>query len=102
MSGLWVLAMLNVEVGKYRFTAKGHADYAKRGQDIVCSASSAIALHTIELLKEYSELSTTVETGNVEVTIHEPNESTNTIVKVYERTMKQLEKQYPKHIKVHK
>lgn len=92
--------MLNVEVSNYGFEAKGHADYARRGQDIVCASASTVALFTIELLQKHSELSKTVQTGEVRVTIHEPNESTNEVMRTYHKFMHQLENQYPKHIKV--
>ena len=39
-----------------RFTVKGHADYGKRGEDIVCSAVSISATQTLNGIVELLEL----------------------------------------------
>lgn len=91
--------MLNITVSNNGFTAKGHADYARRGQDIVCASASAVALFTINLLKVRSEIEALVESGNVEVIIKSPDGYTDEIMRTYHKFMHQLASQYPKHIK---
>lgn len=79
---------------------KGHADYAKRGQDIVCASASAVALFTIKLLKRQVDgLFEKVEPGDLQV-MFEPNGATDDIMRTFHLFMKQLADQYPKHIKI--
>lgn len=39
------------------FVLKGHADAGKYGQDIVCSAVSALAINTVNSLEKLTEIS---------------------------------------------
>lgn len=79
---------------------KGHADYAKRGTDIVCASASAVLLFTSELLEEYAMVEGVVEPGDATLLLAETNRDTERILHTFKAFMKQLEKQYPKHIKV--
>ncbi len=52
--------MITVTVYKkekmYRgFTVKGHADYAKEGSDIICSAVSALTITTANSIEKFTE-----------------------------------------------
>jgi len=38
----------------YEFILKGHADYAKKGYDIVCSAVSLLVINTINSIEKFT------------------------------------------------
>ncbi len=42
--------------GENRMTLRGHADYAPRGEDIVCAAASALVFALIGVLEEKGQL----------------------------------------------
>ncbi|MCM1104111.1 MAG: ribosomal-processing cysteine protease Prp [Bacteroidales bacterium] len=44
------------------FVCEGHADYAKRGEDIVCAAISVLVINTINSLEELTKEPMQVET----------------------------------------
>lgn len=48
--------MIRVVLGERRLTMLGHADYAPRGQDIVCAAASALVFALIGALQEREQL----------------------------------------------
>jgi uncharacterized protein YsxB (DUF464 family) len=39
----------------YRFTVKGHADFAEEGSDIVCSAVSILVVNTINAVETFTD-----------------------------------------------
>lgn len=93
--------MLNIEIQRNLITMKGHADYAKRGQDIVCASASAVLLFASEMLKEHSpSADVEIKSGDAKIIIYVATEETDFIIENFERFMKQLGRQYPKHIKV--
>lgn len=38
------------------FTMKGHADFAKKGQDIVCAGASAVSFGTVNAIMELTKI----------------------------------------------
>lgn len=48
------------------FTSRGHADYTKTGQDIVCAAASAILINTLNCLLDLTEDEVTYDVGDGE------------------------------------
>ena len=92
--------MLNIEINSNGITMKGHADYAKRGQDIVCASASAVLQYTIDLLEMHTEVEGTIEPGNAIIHLTRTNRDTERLLHVFKSFMKQLERQYPAHIKV--
>lgn len=76
----------------------GHANYAPKGKDIVCSAVSTLVQHTIynSTSHVYSN-----EDGNYNATFDcRSDRDTYVLLKSFERSIKQLAKQYPDNIKV--
>lgn len=100
MQRLRVLTMLNVNVLRDRFTMIGHADYAKRGEDIVCSACSAVMLFAVDMLEVYSPVKAQIDEGNVSVKILNPNAQTEEVMETFLFYMKKMQATYPKHVKV--
>ncbi len=45
------------------FSVSGHAGYAKKGQDIVCSAVSALTINTINSIDRFTDNAYKVENG---------------------------------------
>lgn len=81
-----------------RVVVTGHANYAPKGKDIVCSAVSTLVQHTIynSTSHIYSN-----EDGNYNVTFDcRSDRDTYVLLKSFERSIKQLAKQYPDYIKV--
>ena len=48
--------MICAVFGENRVTLRGHADYAPRGEDIVCAAASALVFALIGALEEKGQL----------------------------------------------
>jgi len=61
--------MIKVEIertkeGKIRsFTMKGHANFAKRGQDIVCAGASAVSFGTVNAIEALTKIRLHVTQG---------------------------------------
>ena len=75
----------------------GHANYAPKGKDIVCSAVSTLVQHTIYNAESYIKSN---EDGNYNVVFDTSDRDTYILLKSFERSIKQLAKQYPDYIKV--
>ena len=87
--------------GSYRgFTCMGHAGYAKKGvPDVLCSAISALSIHTVNGLKiaawQELEISTNEETAFIRCIIKDtPGEGARCLMKAFEYSIKELSKQY--------
>jgi len=48
----------------YKFTVKGHADYAEEGSDIVCSAVSVLVINTINAVETFTDEGVKAEADN--------------------------------------
>lgn len=92
--------MLNISVYKDGLTMLGHADYARRGQDIVCSACSSAMYLAVELLSAFTDVHTKILPGDTEVYVEEQCDMTEIVLNSFYKYMKQLSNQYPKHISV--
>lgn len=98
-----MLAMIIVTIYKSPTTdvglkVIGHANYAPKGKDIVCSAVSTLVQHTIYNSKSHVYSS---EDGNYNATFDcWYDRDTYVLLKSFERSIKQLAKQYPDYIKV--
>lgn len=89
------------------FTCSGHADYAKRGSDIVCAGVSALTHTTVLALEQIIQVPVEVKTeaksnllecswtGNREET-----EKSDLIMKVMLLGLTEIQKQYPKYLRV--
>ena len=75
----------------------GHANYAPKGKDIVCSAVSTLVQHTIYNAESYVKSN---EDGNYNVLFDTSDRGTYVLLWSFIRSIKQLAKQYPDYIKV--
>ena len=93
-----ILVKITDDLNGARVLVTGHANYAPKGKDIVCSAVSALVQHTIynSTSHIYSN-----EDGNYNATFDcRSDRDTYVLLKSFERSIKQLAKQYPDYIKV--
>ncbi|HHT39366.1 MAG: ribosomal-processing cysteine protease Prp [Acholeplasmatales bacterium] len=86
----------------YEITVRGHANYQKKGKDIVCSSVSTALILTSNLIKRFGYLKL------VELELSEgdfylkPIDLTTNLKIILDNlvwTLKELEEQYPKNIK---
>ena len=78
---------------------KGHAGYAESGQDIVCSAVSAVLIGLVNEVKRYSEALYTMRSGYIDLYV-EPTKATNILMEYALHTLKDIEAQYPENVKI--
>jgi len=106
--------MINVKIGKdlagniILFTVKGHADFAAKGSDIVCSAVSAVAYTAVGAIKElvglkkfYKQHRWGIISCKLDMNLSsELRHDANIIMATAEIGFKQIEFAYPDYVKV--
>ena len=81
----------------------GHANFDKKGKDIVCSAVSAIGVGGINALTNIDKIEVVIKEGYILVNGSGLNNDYNQIVlKTMLTQLKTIEKSYSKYIKVSK
>ena len=85
-----------------QITLKGHANYDKYGNDIVCAAVSATYLCTINGLLSLDDNSIEVlsKKDNETVKVLTTDDTINKLLENMIRCLKSLEEQYPNNIKI--
>lgn len=93
------------EDGTFEIHAKGHANYAERGKDIVCASVSVLIYTLIESIDE-SDLSTPavidVREGETLIRVKPKSENRGKICAVFEviaNGFELLQKNFPKNVK---
>jgi uncharacterized protein YsxB (DUF464 family) len=81
---------------------KGHANFADYGSDIVCAATSSIIITTVNALLRIDEKSIMYEEkeGFLHLKILKTDEVTQALITNMIELLKELEKKYPKNIKL--
>lgn len=84
-------------------TVEGHANYNELGKDIVCSAVSSIVITTINgiLRLDSDSINYFDKDGYVEIKNVNNNDITNILLDNMVELFIELEKQYPKNIKIY-
>ena len=72
----------------------GHANFAPKGKDIVCSAVSSITQTALLGLKELFEQ----DNGLLRVQINNPDKDSNLVLETMLLGLKEIEKIYPKNV----
>ena len=96
--------MISVEIKKNQITVSGHADWAKSGFDIVCSSVSTAVIMTInqiEIFELTDKIKYEVKDGFSEIIVIEEDDVINKILLNLTFTLKNLELDYPKYIKIY-
>ena len=85
------------------FEISGHAGFAESGKDIICaSVSSAayMAANTITDVIGANAEAQVDENGAMALTLNEPDERAETVLKGLELHLSELSEQYPENIKI--
>jgi uncharacterized protein YsxB (DUF464 family) len=94
--------MIHIKISKQTwitsYHASGHALFADYGNDIVCASVSTLSILASNLVEQWSKVQTDIKSGYLELNIKEPNEATEKVMQVIITALKDLIKQYPKHI----
>jgi uncharacterized protein len=90
-----------------KFTIKGHAGFAEKGSDIVCSAVSAVAYMAVGALKAIADIGghTEKKEGYMEISLpmgisFDSKENAKIILETAEIGFKQIEAEYGKYVMV--
>ena len=94
--------MIKVEVTKKNISILGHAMYDDYGKDIVCAAFSSIVMTSVEGIASIDESAIDIEQkkDNLNIIINKHDDITNKLIKTMINLLKELEKKYPKNIKI--
>ena len=85
------------------FKIIGHADYAEYGYDIVCSGITTAVFTSLGLIKKYlneSEYDYQELDGIISLNFKETNQLVNDIIENLIEVLKNIERQYPKNLKI--
>ena len=94
--------MIKVEVTKKNISILGHAMYDDYGKDIVCAAFSSIVMTSVEGIASIDESAIDIEQNkdNLNIIINKHDDITNKLIKTMINLLTELEKKYPKNIKI--
>lgn len=80
------------------YKVEGHADYGVHGQDIVCSAISALSQSCLLSLQRYETVESYVESGLLTVEVGNKSGYTNLLINSMVLGMKAIQHNYPQHV----
>lgn len=84
-----------------RVLIKGHANYDKYGQDIVCAAVSAMTITTVNAIASLEEtIKYTSKEGYVEIIVTKMTDVNETLLNNLLIELEELKNQYPKNIEI--
>lgn len=94
--------MIKVEVNKKNISIVGHANFSVYGKDIVCAAASSVVITSIEALASFDKDSVDIiqNKDKLEIKINKEDNITKTLIKNMLNCLTELEKKYPKNIKI--
>jgi len=94
--------MVKVEVTKKNILILGHADYDNYGKDIVCAAVSATVITSIEAISRFdaNAISINESKNKLEIIQNKEDDITNRLIVNMLTLLEELEKKYPKNIKI--
>ena len=94
--------MIKVEVTKKNISILGHAMYDDYGKDIVCASVSSIVMTSVESIASIDNSAIDVIKSNdkLEIIINKYDDITTKLIDTMIMLLKELEKKYPKNIKI--
>jgi len=94
--------MIKVEVKPNHISILGHANYSDYNKDIVCAAVSSITITSVEAISKFDIGAITVNEmkNKLEIIQNKEDNITNTLIENMLTLLKELEKKYPKNIKI--
>ena len=84
------------------FQISGHAGFAENGEDIVCASVSSAAYMAANTITDVicANADAAEGDGGMCVTLNQPNEQAQAVLKGLELHLTELSKQYPENIKI--
>lgn len=82
------------------FTSDGHANYARHGADIICSAVSAITQTALYGLMDYTQPSFAMKDGYLDVDLIEHSSETIAILRTMEKGLRAIKAQYGDYVDI--
>ena len=83
------------------YVVEGHAEYAERGQDIVCASVSALAQTTLLGLKRYTQVHYVVKDGYIRVQIaKQDSREILAIMSTFVRGIEAIANQYNQNVEL--
>ena len=95
--------MIRVEISSKKITVKGHANHAEYGNDIVCASVSTAVIMSVNQIEVFDKahcIETSISDGYTSITVVCEDEVVNKVINNLIFTLKDLELQYPKYIKI--
>lgn len=94
--------MLNIRLNPSGFVVSGHANYAERGHDIVCSAVSVLAQSVAYKLDDYVHADVIQRPGYMDVACYTKTSESEALLGLFHESVEALAQQYPEHIQIDK
>ena len=94
--------MIVVTIDQSQITVSGHAEYAPRGQDIVCASVSTLVqclVHALEVLTP-GRAECWANTGNAGITILHPSDETQLLIEAFGIGMADIAAAYPGNVRL--
>ncbi|MBR0131870.1 MAG: ribosomal-processing cysteine protease Prp [Lachnospiraceae bacterium] len=88
------------------FSVSGHAGYAEEGEDIVCSAVTALSFNTVNSIdafcrdKIFLDSADESEGGYLSLTLKDPSKDAELLLKSYELGIKSICDEYGEHVNI--
>jgi len=94
--------MIKIEVTNNHISILGHANYDDYGKDIVCAAVSSTIITSVEAIAKFDINAITVieKSDKLELIKNRHDEVTNKLIDNMLNLLHELEKKYPKNIKI--
>ena len=94
--------MIKVVLDNNKIEVKGHAKYDEYGKDIVCASVSTLVISTINNIIDIDEESILYEEkeNEIKIEIKNNNEIVEKLINNMVLMLEDLEKDYPKNIKI--
>ena len=94
--------MIKIKVTEKNISILGHADYDEYGKDIVCAAVSSVVMCSVEAISSFDNRSVDIKESKdkLEIVINKTDDITNKLITNMLNCLKELEKKYPKNIKI--
>lgn len=94
--------MIKVKVEKDSISIIGHANYSDFGKDIVCASVSSIVITSIEAIAKFNNKSVDIinSSDKIDIIINIHDDITDKLIDNMLTCLKEIEKQYPKNIKI--
>lgn len=94
--------MITININNLNILINGHAGYAEYGKDIVCASVSILGQNLINSIEKLTEdkIQYEIKTGYINLDIRNLSKTSRILVESFFIGIKDIEKSYPKYIKV--